>query len=242
MVVLGIFVGIISWTTYFLVFSEKLTVLVIQVEEDGEVIEMHPFEDLLQKYKGSNLLLIGTDELENYLRQRYTQYESLMIEKNFPDTLTLVLKNYALVSNITIENDDGEETFWLINRHGNLIAGETQEELPWIKIQTNDTFTEGIEVIPQDRLAFILEANQNFEDKFGMEVEYTLYFHEAREAHLWTERSFYVWLDLTNDLDTQLNKLKKALPSLNIYEESLEYIDLRVSGVNGEKVIFKRKE
>ena len=45
---------------------------------------------------------------------------------------------------------------------------------------------------------------------------------------------------MSMELDTQLNKLKKALPRLNIYEESLDYIDLRISGIDGEKVIFKK--
>ena len=67
------------------------------------------------------------------------------------------------------------------------------------------------------------------------------YLRRARELHLLTERYFYVWLDLSQDLDKQLLKLKKALNELNIYEADLDYIDLRISGQNGEKVIYKLK-
>ena len=42
-------------------------------------------------------------------------------------------------------------------------------------------------------------------------------------------------------LDEQFDKLKKGLPRLNIYEIDLLYIDLRISGINGEKIIFKRR-
>ena len=47
-------------------------------------------------------------------------------------------------------------------------------------------------------------------------------------------------IDLEKDLLRQIEKLKKALPKLDIYNEPLLYIDLRISGTNTEKVIFKR--
>ena len=62
-----------------------------------------------------------------------------------------------------------------------------------------------------------------------------------REFHLKTEAGFYVWLDMTTDVETQLKKLKRALPKLDIYKEPLQYIDLRIAGAESEKVIFKRK-
>jgi hypothetical protein len=66
---------------------------------------------------------------------------------------------------------------------------------------------------------------------------------QARELHLLTERHFTVWLDLTQDLNIQLTKLKKSLGNtFNIYEMPLDYIDLRISGQNGEKVIYKLSE
>jgi hypothetical protein len=50
-----------------------------------------------------------------------------------------------------------------------------------------------------------------------------------------------VWLDMQKPIEEQLKKLKKALVKLDIYTESLEYIDLRISGTNGDKIIYKRK-
>ena len=240
-ILLGGIAGITGWITYFLLISETLAIQTIQVQEDEKIMAEHPLEDLFQKFKGSNLLLVKIDDLETYLARRYTQYESVSIRKNFPHTLTLILKNYAIVANLTVEDTIKKETPWLLNGHGNLVKGSHEKDLPLIKMQTASPISEGLEVISQDHLAFMLEAMQNYEDKLGMKISYTLYLPIEREAHLWTEREFYVWLDMTMDLDKQLNKLKRVLSELNIYEESLEYIDLRISGVNGEKVIFKRK-
>jgi hypothetical protein len=121
-----------------------------------------------------------------------------------------------------------------------VIPGKTQKGLPIIQIKKEGSLRMGSTVISPDRLAFALEAIQSFEEKFGMKVIHGIYLNVEREFHLETERKFYVWLDMTMDLDYQLNKLKQALPKLDIYEENLDYIDLRISGINGEKIIFKR--
>ena len=79
------------------------------------------------------------------------------------------------------------------------------------------------------------------EDKFGMRVVEVIYKKVPREIHLLTERDFYIWIDMQNPADEQLKKLKKALVKLDIYTENLEYIDLRIAGGNGDKIIYKRR-
>ncbi len=95
------------------------------------------------------------------------------------------------------------------------------------------------QLISIETLTQILDTTKDFEGKFNMQVLEIHYLKRARELHLYTERYFYVWIDLGQDVSVQLAKLKKALTELNIYEAPLEYIDLRVSGQNGEKVIYK---
>jgi len=41
--------------------------------------------------------------------------------------------------------------------------------------------------------------------------------------------------------ENQLKKLKKSLVKLDIFNEPLEYIDLRIAGGNGDKIIYKRR-
>jgi hypothetical protein len=58
-----------------------------------------------------------------------------------------------------------------------------------------------------------------------------------RELYLKTS-NFTLWLDLTKDAVSQLNKMKKALGELNLSKGSFEYIDLRVAN----KIFYKRKK
>lgn len=116
---------------------------------------------------------------------------------------------------------------------------ETIEALP-----EEDTIPDSIneELIPEETLEILLETVNSFEGKFDMEVLEIHYLKRARELHLYTERYFFVWIDLTQDPELQLTKLKKALTEIDIYAAPLEYIDLRISGQNGEKVIYRLLE
>jgi len=71
-----------------------------------------------------------------------------------------------------------------------------------------------------------------------LEAEYKVI---PRELHLKTEKYFIIWLDIQKPFEDQLKKLKKALVKLDIFNEPLEYIDLRISGESGDKIIYKRK-
>ena len=97
-------------------------------------------------------------------------------------------------------------------------------------------------VIDKDKLEYILNAIYDYEELFGMKVLSAEYKPREREVHIKTERNFVVWLDTSITLEKQYDKLKKATADLNIYTENLEYIDLRISSANGDRVIFKRRK
>jgi hypothetical protein len=97
-------------------------------------------------------------------------------------------------------------------------------------------------VISADNLNYILHATSYFEEKFGMKIRETDFIIKARELHLKTEKNFTIWLDTQIPFERQFLKLKKAMTTIDIYKVALEYIDLRIAGTSGEKVIFKRKK
>ena len=97
-------------------------------------------------------------------------------------------------------------------------------------------------LLSPETLQVLLKAKSDMEAKFNIQVLEVYYLKRAREVHLFTERNFFVWIDLTQDLTLQFNKLKKAMTEINLYEDPLSYIDLRISGQNGEKVIYKLNE
>ena len=198
----------------------------------------------LQDYLGDNLLLLVL-EAQKALLEQYGYLKTLDLDRDFSHVVA-TLETYPAIANVRIEFEDGSTQFYMINELG-LVSGvgTTLESLPLIVMDVTgtdmDLSTTSIneKLIAQETLIVLLETAKDFEGKFDMQILEIRYLKQARELHLLTERNFSVWIDLTQDLAIQLAKLKKALTELNIYEAALEYIDLRISGQNGEKVIYK---
>ena len=74
-----------------------------------------------------------------------------------------------------------------------------------------------------------------------MQLIHSIYKPVEREVHLKTEKDFAIWLDLGKTYEQQLDKLKRTLERLDIYNTPLQYIDLRISSQTGEKIIFRRR-
>lgn len=97
-------------------------------------------------------------------------------------------------------------------------------------------------ILTAETLNYILKATGYFEEKFGMKIMETQFLINARELHIKTEKYFTIWLDTQISYERQFLKLKKAMATVDIYKVPLNYIDLRITGTSGEKVIFKRKK
>ncbi len=203
-----------------------------------EVEDENPVLAYLNNFEGSNILLINETEEETYLKETYPQYKTINIKKSLPSTIVLDIETYEKVANI-ISVKDGFSKKFIVNEQG--MAVETNSEdpsLPYIYIETVETLTERKTIIEPEKLEFIIEATTDFENKFGLQIIDATYYKTAREVHLRTEMYFDVWMDTQIEVDEQLMKLKQALPQLNIYEDPIRYIDLRISGQSGDKVIY----
>lgn len=204
----------------------------IQVEDENQILKY------IQNFKDTNIFLLNETDEEKYLKENYPQYKKINIKKSLPGTLVLELEEYATVANLIYEQD-GISRKLLINENGIAINTDTEDiSLPYIYFETDKIPVEDQEVIKPDILQFILEAIDDFESKFGMQILDATYYKIAREVHLQTERYFYIWLDTELTVNEQLLKLKLSLPKLDIYEEDLKYIDLRISGQTGDKIIY----
>ena len=232
---------------YGLFFTALFEIQNIDVNGEADTLdEQTAVSAYLQDYLGDNLLLFSTSKHEKALLEQYGYLKTLDLDRDFFHTVVATLETYPAIANVRIEFEDGSTQFYMINELG-LVSGvgTTLESLPLIVMDVTgtdmDLSTTSIneKLIAQETLIVLLETAKDFEGKFDMQILEIRYLKQARELHLLTERNFSVWIDLTQDLAIQLAKLKKALTELNIYEAALEYIDLRITGQNGEKVIYK---
>lgn len=226
---------------YTTVFSNFFQMEKWRIYGDDIVQENSKFEEFLSVYKGKNLVFIDTGKIEETIKEQYPEIETLKIKKVFPDTLVMEYENYPEIANVFNIVGETQKKF-IVNKIGLLVEQDYENpNLPYIKVKTDKALELYDYAFPQEILEYILDAVYDYEDIFGMKVLDAEYWSREKEIHLKTERDFVIWLDTNLTLQEQYAKLKQALPKLNIYTENLEYIDLRISSVNGERVIFKRR-
>lgn len=239
MAVLAIIGGLI----YLIGFSRVFDVKSWEITEDGtKVTNDESLNTMMKKQKNLNLIFLNEAKLVNEIKSIHPEVKKITVKKIFPQKIKVEIEKYPVVGNV-VNVVQGIQKKFLVDSQG-FLADENVEnpELPYLKIYTNEAFTAGTNAIDKDKLTYILDAMTLFQEKFTMKVVNTEYHVREREVHLQTEKNFMVWIDMEKDLNTQLEKLKKALPKLNIYNTPLEYIDLRISGTDNGKVIYKLRK
>jgi len=234
---------LLLYCTYLLAVSSFFNVETIKISTElpsSESLSANIISDL-ESYKGKNLIFINKDEIIAKIQSSYPEIENIEIDRDLPSTIVISFTEYPLVANITNISNEANKKF-IINSIGYVVRENTDDpNLPYIKIKTDSQLNTASSVIDISCLTYILGAKAYFEEKFGMKIIEVEYKVIPREIHLRTEKYFYIWLDIQTPYEDQLKKLKKALVKLDIYNEPIEYIDLRITGESGEKIIYKRR-
>ncbi|MBU1152107.1 FtsQ-type POTRA domain-containing protein [Patescibacteria group bacterium] len=227
---------LLFFSNYFLL--EKIEFADNNLENEGLSTKI---SESISNQIGKNLFTIETDELEQNILKNYPELETVKISKDYPKKLTIEFGKYPLVANLINETENLKKSY-ILNSIG-VIVKENYESptLPYIKINSVEPINKDGEAITQSTLKYILDCMVYFQEKFGMQVREAYLKPTARELHLLTEKDFYIWLDIQVPYEEQLKKLKKALVKLDIFNTPLQYIDLRISGKSGEKIIYKRR-
>lgn len=239
-----IFLGIGSFLALLYVIFLTPTFEIREIEVIGGVeteIEQAAIREYLQDQLGKNLLSFNPNDHEEAMAEAYPHLKNVHITRKFLHTINARLESFPDRANIQVKNEDGSLDLYIVNELGYVSSDGSNEQLPTLVMDTSGTEpSEGeVALIDPEMLESLIQSQELFEAKFGMDVLEVHYIKRAREVHLLTERYFFVWMDLQQDVEIQLTKLKQALTELDIYGTELEYIDLRISGQQGEKVIYK---
>jgi hypothetical protein len=242
-VLLGLIIGFIGFSTYLIFFSAYFQIIEIQISDEN-----FTSQELADKIRATaetslneNLIFLKIDELETSVISSFPELETLRISKDYPNKVMIEFAEYPMVVNIVNESSTVKKSY-ILNSIGFAMKEDFENpELPYIKIRSDEPINAKNQVLGPVILNYILEAKAYYEDRFGMKIKEIDYRKSAREVHLLTEKDFYIWLDIQRGYEEQLKKLKKALVKLDIYSESLAYIDLRIAGNSGDKIIYKRR-
>jgi len=231
----------VSYITYYLFFSGSFTLEKIKATQEGLEEKSTLFEPYFKELKGKNLVLINTKEIQREIQEKHPEFQNISIKKVYPHEIHIEINKYPATANV-INVVEETQTKHIVNSVGLSIQKNTENpNLPYIKIKSDEPLNAENPLLEKDELEYIVGAIDFYEDKLGMKIFDAEFLKKAREIHLKTEKYFYIWMDTQKGYEDQILKLKKVVPKLDIYNLPLEYIDLRISEVSGDKIIYKKR-
>lgn len=235
--------GIAAGAVYVMFFSSFFDITKVTIDKNGNAVAGSALTPFIDKIKDKNLLFVKTSTLAKEIEQTFKNEILLVkIQKSYPHKIIIKIEEYPAVLNLTVLTPEKNQKFVLNQTGYSILENIEQKDIPLLILRTSKPFSEGKKIIiERQKLNPIVESYQKFTETTGLKITSGEWKKTERELHLKTEKNFTVWIDLTADISQQISKLKRAMPKLDIYNEKLEYIDLRISGGDNEKVIFKRR-
>jgi len=240
---LAALIALVLLLFYLLFFTQVFTIKNIIIFEGENESENVHIRKMIEPVREQNIFLLQKDAIATKLENNIENLAELKVQKVLPSTIRVSYAKFEDTANIVnlVGRANIRKNF-IINETGILTSEGQKEGVPYIVIETTNAYELGDQVVNQERLAYITGAITYFEEKFNLHVVHAKYLNKAREARLVIQNDFEVWLDTQQSYETQLNKLKNAIPKIDIYSGNLAYVDLRIQSAYGQKIIFKEKQ
>lgn len=252
---------------YAILFSPVLAVKNIIVE-GNKAINGDEIKKIIisigsqKKWKifNNNILLIDPAGVESAVRSRFVNIDTIKIEKKFPQTIKIVIKeksadiawcNKIKAGKIANEKKiSGGEVLaseipqcYLSDESG-IIYEKVGDAVPIdsVKVFRDEPIAIGLKISDENLKNFIRSIFYNFNNKTGLNLAYLYMFPVSeRELRLITKENLKIYFDLNRGADGQLAVLnafiKNELKNNDNKAANYDYIDLRVV----DRVYYKVK-
>lgn len=207
---------------YFVFFSRELQVTEITIHGNREV-KTDDIKNFISLYAGGRIILINNNKLINQILNQFPKIESLVIEKNLPNTIILNIKERDLFAVFC------KDKCFNLDKNG-IIFGELKD----IPKDTfiirrdinNDEISLGQNVIDKNSMDMIIKIQKNLKDNFQIDVKNVLV---SNPFIVTTSENWKIYFDPTADMDLEITKmnllLKDQIPITT--RKNLQYIYLQ---------------
>ncbi len=223
--ILLIILGILS-------FSSIGKVKHIYVSKNPHIQNSQKFKNILLSLKNKQLILLNKSHIYQFVKKQIPNIQNISIHKKYPSSLIIEFDTYPIHFKLS-------ENLYL-DSTGTVITHENNEtQYPTLIIETQQEIQAMDQLLKQSQVNNLQETLQYFEKKLNLKIQEISYKSIAKEIHLKTPLQTIIWIDTTTDYKAQINKLKNAIPKIDIHKQYYQHIDLRIQSKNAQKIFYK---
>lgn len=201
----------------------------INVNRNNPNIDIEQIQTSLESFYGENLLFLSKQSIEGSLRTEFPEFDTITIEEQWPDTISLSLETAPAVF-LLINKADA--TFYSLTEKGIVLPSDTKEpesDLPSIELnQYEKPIQVRTNILTQEEIKFIQETQEFVRTELKLTPKQTKYLWAARELHIVVHESTELWFDITYSSQEQTQRLLWALDEINFYSRPPQHVDLRI--------------
>lgn len=237
-------------------FTSFFVIKNINLERENIRIDSGKIVDFLKDYQYKNILFVSINQIEKDLSVKFPEYEEIEVQRIFPSSLLVKVKNVEIVAQAKIyikteiktfntesligkNKNSTQEQFLALNANGILEENsDNYKDLPIIEVQKayDLPLVQGERLLERKELDLILESKRKLFEELKINSNHIIYFNTAREIHLKTDVGYEIWIDFMTQIGDQIDKLKKSSNDVDwIKDPPKEHIDLRVKN----RIIYK---
>ena len=218
-ILLGFGIGLISLSGYFVVKQVSISrgsldVPVDQIQAAARTIAF-----------GHLIFSVPTTDLAAQIQSMQPDISHVVIRRRLPDTLDIQVFKYQVIASIRVGTED-----IVLNENGSRVTGAPATP-DLLQLQLGEIIpldNPAAQVVPPEHLATLRDAKAYYEATTADIITSIVYFPIAEEAHLRIQGGTELWVDLTQDVRAQLDKLSLAAKELDMQKKHYTYIDLRI--------------
>lgn len=232
-----------------LLFSPFFDVRQIHIQRQDPRIDPADVQQVLAPLFGERLLLVTKGQVVSMLQTQYPDIDSIEMVKNYPSTLSVLIKLEPVVARVVIDDSDtseltqsggliGSGSYAYITRSGFFVqspiklSGSTP--IPILRFTDWGLRPQnGTRVILPEFIENVFSARDILRTEFGLVTLDIVIYVRAQEFHIRTNKTT-IWFDLQHPLSVQFQRFRQFLKTLSL-ESAKEYIDVRIA----DKIIFR---
>jgi len=234
-----ILISILLITSYWILFSKSFLIQNINVYQNNQLINSDEINKFRPLIINQNYFLLDEKNLLDQISKFQKQEQKMTINKKFPNTVEIYTEEANIIANVT--NKEKNQNFSLMSNGKIKSQKTTKPQLLKLIIADKETLQEDSMILNKESMIYINKAYKYFRKEFNQTFRNLYIYLKAKEIRFILDNGTEIWIDMTVDYQTQINKLKNAQPILDIKNKKYEYIDLRIQSFEDtkQKIIYK---